>query len=74
MKVLKWKHFWGLLVGTLAGYGISYVFRCTGGTCPLSHNPWIGVGFGALAGLILVWDSSGGKKSVKKKVSEEQIK
>ena len=75
MKILKWKHFWGIVLGAAAGYGLSYAFRCAGGTCPLSHNPWIGIGFGALAGLILIWDPSGKEgKSPKKKIPEEQSK
>ncbi len=69
MKIFKTKHFLGILIGAAAGYGVTYAFRCAGGTCPLSHNPWVGIGFGAVAGLILVWDTGNSKSESEKENS-----
>lgn len=43
----------GLAVGAIAGYGYYYFIGCHSGNCPISSNPLISTGYGALIGLIL---------------------
>ena len=54
------------ILGMIAGYAYYYFIGCTGGSCPLTGNPFITTGYGLGAGLILGWD---GKK---KKSTEEK--
>ena len=42
-----------IVIGGAAGFGIGYALRCTGGTCPLTCNPWGAAIFGALMGLVI---------------------
>ncbi len=44
----------GTIFGGLIGSGIGWCLRCTGGTCPLTCNPWGGAITGALIGLLIV--------------------
>ena len=42
-----------------AGIGLAYYFAvgCPTGGCPITSNPWITSGFGAVIGLMMVADS-----------------
>ena len=44
----------GVLLGGIAGSGMGYLLRCSGGQCPLTCNPWGGALFGAALGLSFV--------------------
>ena len=39
-----------VLIGAIAGYGFYYFIGCSTGTCPLTSNPWMSTGYGALLG------------------------
>ncbi|MCX7736843.1 MAG: DUF6132 family protein [Candidatus Kapabacteria bacterium] len=43
----------GLVLGAIAGYAYYFFIGCHSGTCPISSNPLISTGYGALVGLIL---------------------
>jgi hypothetical protein len=47
-------------VGALGGYAYYSFIGCASGACPISSNPWISTGYGALIGALLV----SGKKNV----------
>lgn len=58
MKQIKWKKlliFAG--IGMAAGYAYYHFVGCVSGTCPLTSNPYLMVGYGLGAGLILGWDT-----------------
>jgi hypothetical protein len=48
MKMSRWKHFTWIAVGGIAGFGWYYFVGCATGTCPISSNPYISTGYGAL--------------------------
>jgi hypothetical protein len=39
-----------VLIGAVAGYGFYYFIGCSTGTCPITSNPWMSTGYGALLG------------------------
>jgi hypothetical protein len=43
----------GILVGAGVGFAIGYFGKCSSGVCPLTRNPWISMGVGALLGWML---------------------
>lgn len=43
----------GLVVGAIGGYAYYYFIGCTSGSCPLTSNPYISIGFGAVFGYLL---------------------
>ena len=43
----------GILIGAIAGGAYYYYIGCTSGTCPLTSNPYISVGYGAVLGYLL---------------------
>ena len=43
----------GLLLGALVGFGVSKISGAAGGGCPLTCNPYLASGMGALIGLLL---------------------
>ncbi|HBF87142.1 MAG TPA: hypothetical protein DDX39_00765 [Bacteroidales bacterium] len=47
------KHALGIIVGGIIGYLYYYYIGCSGGTCPITSNPWMTIGFGSLSGFIL---------------------
>ncbi len=47
------KIFLGLALGSIAGYLYYFFIGCHSGSCPISSNPFISSGYGALVGLIL---------------------
>ncbi len=46
------------LAGGLAGYLYWAKIGCTSGGCPITSDPWVTTGFGALMGASLAWPSS----------------
>lgn len=48
-----------VIIGAALGYAYYYFIGCQTGTCPITSNPWISTGYGAIFGLVLVL---GGKK------------
>jgi hypothetical protein len=39
-----------ILIGPLGGYAYYYFIGCVGGSCPITGNPWLSTGYGALLG------------------------
>ena len=43
----------GKLVGSVAGFLYYHFVGCASGTCPITSNPYLTVGYGALMGYLL---------------------
>lgn len=43
----------GAIVGALGGYLYYYFIGCASGTCPITSNPYISIGYGTLLGILL---------------------
>jgi len=55
--VLKWvKKIGFVLAGAGLGYAYYHFIGCSSGTCPITRNPWISTGYGALLGVIFSWE------------------
>lgn len=48
MKLPGWKHLAWIAGGGMAGFAWYYFVGCTTGSCPISSNPYISTGYGAL--------------------------
>jgi hypothetical protein len=48
-----------ILLGAAGGYAYYHFIGCASGTCPITSNPYISTGYGALMGFVL---ASGRKK------------
>jgi len=49
------KKYWkigAIALGAVLGYGYYYFIGCSSGVCPLTSNPWISTGYGALIGFV----------------------
>ena len=42
-------------LGLTAGFAYYYFIGCTGGSCPITSNPYISSAYGLGAGLLLGW-------------------
>jgi hypothetical protein len=56
------------MIGAAAGYLYYYYIGCYSGTCPITGNPCISTGYGALAGLVF---TKSGKKVQKDNNKQE---
>jgi len=54
----------GVFVGGILGFAYYHFVGCQSGTCPLTSNPFITTGYGAVIGLLI---TSGGSSKSKKK-------
>ncbi len=43
-------------LGALGGFAYYAFIGCTSGTCPITSNPFISTGYGALIGAVLGWE------------------
>ncbi len=43
--------------GALGGFAYYYFIGCTSGACPISSNPWISSGYGAVMGYVMTMGS-----------------
>jgi len=43
----------GVILGAAAGYAYYRFVGCSSGACPITSNPWISTGYGALMGLLV---------------------
>ena len=48
MKLPGWKRLAWIAGGGMAGFAWYYFVGCTTGSCPISSNPYISTGYGAL--------------------------
>lgn len=46
-------------VGAAGGFAYWYYIGCLGGSCPITSNPYISTGYGALIGAVLSWNQKG---------------
>ena len=44
------------LLGALGGFAYYAFIGCANGTCPITSNPYISTGYGALIGTVLGWE------------------
>jgi hypothetical protein len=49
-KRKKIKRIIGVSVGAAAGFAYYAIVGCNTGTCPITSNPWMSTGWGALIG------------------------
>ncbi len=52
MKLRLWKRLGWIAGGGIAGFAWYYFVGCTSGSCPISANPYISTGYGALMGVL----------------------
>jgi hypothetical protein len=45
-----------VVLGALGGFAYYAFIGCTSGTCPITSNPYISTGYGALIGATLGWE------------------
>ncbi|MGA9291900.1 MAG: DUF6132 family protein [Ignavibacteriaceae bacterium] len=51
----KWvKRIIPVIIGATGGYLYYSFIGCVSGTCPITSNPWLSTGYGALAGLAFI--------------------
>ena len=63
-----------VIIGATAGYAYYYFIGCVSGTCPITSNPWISTGYGALMGGLLVpWKVSRSKRTQDKGNEERSL-
>jgi len=43
----------GVLTGSIAGYLYYHFVGCASGTCPITSNPYMSIGYGALMGYLV---------------------
>jgi hypothetical protein len=55
MKKPTWKQVLWVIGGGIAGFAWYYFVGCASGACPISSNPYISTGYGALMGVLLGW-------------------
>ena len=53
MRTVWWKRGAAVLLGSAAGFAYYALIGCASGTCPITSNPYISTGYGALIGIIL---------------------
>jgi hypothetical protein len=56
MKKPGWKLIAWIAAGGVAGFSWYYIVGCTTGTCPITSNPYISTGYGALMGGLVAWN------------------
>lgn len=52
MKRPTWKEAVWVLGGGAAGFAYYYFIGCVSGTCPITSNPYISTGYGAVVGFL----------------------
>jgi len=56
-----------IVTGAVLGFAYYKFIGCRSGVCPITSNPWISTGYGALIGLAFAFN---GKKKRSKNVQE----
>ncbi len=52
-----------VLIGAVAGFAYYYFIGCHSGTCPITSNPYISTGYGAMMGVIYMLPTKKTQKS-----------
>lgn len=66
--ILRWsKRILPVLIGAAGGYAYYHYIGCITGSCPITANPYISTGYGAIIGLL--WAIPAKKKTNKKNTS-----
>lgn len=52
-----------ILLGAAGGFAYYYFVGCATGTCPITSNPYISTGYGAVIGLVLAGSTKKPEKS-----------
>lgn len=52
-----------IILGAIVGYGYYYYIGCRSGVCPITSNPWISTGYGALIGFVAGMGNKSNSKS-----------
>jgi len=47
-----WLKVVGVFLGSIGGFAYFYFVGCKSGTCPISSNPYISIGYGAVLGYL----------------------
>lgn len=56
MRKPGWKLIAWIAGGGAAGFAWYYFVGCATGTCPITSNPYISTGYGALMGGLVAWN------------------
>ena len=48
-----WKRVAGAVIGGVLGFAYYKFIGCATGACPITSNPWISTGYGAVLGLLI---------------------
>ena len=52
-----------ILGGAIGGFAWYYFVGCASGACPISSNPYVSTGYGALMGLLLAGNTAKRQKA-----------
>ena len=44
----------GIITGAIGGYLYYYFIGCNSGACPITSNPYISIGYGAIVGYLVL--------------------
>jgi hypothetical protein len=62
VKRPTWKMAAWVLGGAAAGFAYYHFIGCVSGTCPITSNPYISTGYGAVVGFLASGSISGSKE------------
>jgi len=63
MKKPRLKQVLWILGGAIGGFAWYYFVGCASGACPISSNPYVSTGYGALMGLLLAGNTAKRQKA-----------
>ena len=72
LDLLKSKKFLGIIAGGIGGFLWYAIIGCSTGGCPITSNPWISSGYGAVLGFL--WSIPGRDEEKKKAATRQNIK
>ncbi len=58
-RIIRWMlRLLPIVIGGLGGYAYYYFIGCTGGSCPITSNPWSSTAYGIMIGTLFVFGST----------------